>query len=72
MLAEDAGVHSERKAELTQEYHDQQLENMRIARLEAEASEKLGDVYQKLLHAGVDKTQSKKEAKLKETLMSLQ
>ena len=41
-------------------------------RLEAEANEKLGEVYQKLLQAGVDKTQPEKEAKLKETLASLQ
>jgi chromosome segregation ATPase len=40
--------------------------------LEAEVNEKLGDVYQKLLQAGFDKTQSEKEAKLKETLTSLQ
>jgi structural maintenance of chromosome 1 len=40
--------------------------------LEAEANDKLGDVYQKLLQAGVDKTQSEKEAKLKETLTSVQ
>jgi vacuolar-type H+-ATPase subunit H len=40
--------------------------------LEAEANEKLSDVYQKLMQAGVDKTESERDAKLKETLSNLQ
>jgi hypothetical protein len=39
--------------------------------LEAEANKKPGEVYQKLLQVGVDKTQSDKEAKLKKTLTSI-
>ena len=41
-------------------------------RLETETNEKLADVYQRLLQAGVDRTESEREAKLKETLSSLQ
>jgi hypothetical protein len=40
--------------------------------LEKEANEKLSDVYQKLLQAGVDRNESEKEAKLKDTLSNLQ
>lgn len=41
-------------------------------KLESEANEKLTDVYQKLLAAKVDKSQSEKDLKLKETLGNLQ
>ena len=39
---------------------------------EAETSERLMEVSQKLLQAGIDRSQSEKEAKLKETLTNLQ
>ncbi|KAL4072467.1 RecF/RecN/SMC [Scleroderma yunnanense] len=42
------------------------------SRLEAETNEKLADVYHRLLQAGVDRTESEREAKLKETLANLQ
>ena len=48
------------------------IEHVSYSRLEAEANERLTEVYHQLLQAGVDKTQSEKEAKLKETLTSLQ
>lgn len=41
-------------------------------KLEAEADEKLQNVYHQLLQAGVDKNESDREARLKETLASLQ
>lgn len=41
-------------------------------KLEAEANEKLENVYHQLLQAGVDKNESEKDARLKETLASLQ
>jgi hypothetical protein len=37
-----------------------------------ETNEKLADVYQRLLQAGVDRNESEREVKLKETLSSLQ
>ena len=37
-------------------------------KLEAETNEKLADVMQKLLQAGVDKNESDRETKLKETM----
>ncbi|KAJ8594932.1 RecF/RecN/SMC protein [Rhizopogon salebrosus TDB-379] len=55
-----------------QEYDNQQSERTRISRLETETNEKLADVYQRLLQAGVDRNESQREAKLKETLSSLQ
>jgi hypothetical protein len=42
------------------------------SRLETETNEKLADVYQRLLQAGVDRNESEQEVKLKETLSSLQ
>lgn len=41
-------------------------------KLEAEADEKLQNVYQQLLQAGVDRNESEREVRLKETLTSLQ
>lgn len=43
-----------------------------FSRLETEANEKLTDVYQRLLQAGIDRTETEREVKLKETLASLQ
>jgi structural maintenance of chromosome 1 len=43
-----------------------------ISKLELEANEKLAEVMQKLLQAGVDKSESEREVKLKETLSNLQ
>lgn len=42
------------------------------SQLEAEINEKLLDVHNKLLQAGVDRKESEREAKLKETLANLQ
>jgi structural maintenance of chromosome 1 len=41
-------------------------------KLEAECNERLTDVYNKLLQAGVDQKQSERETRFKETLASLQ
>lgn len=41
-------------------------------KLQVECDEKLQNIYQKLLQAGVEKHESEKEAKLKETLANLQ
>ncbi|KAG1847796.1 P-loop containing nucleoside triphosphate hydrolase protein [Suillus tomentosus] len=67
-LATLQGDHARSK----QEYENQQSERTRISRLETETNEKLADVYQRLLQAGVDRNESEREAKLKETLASLQ
>lgn len=67
--------HSSLQADLTrakQEYDKHQSERTRISRLETETNEKLADVYQRLLQAGVDRTESEREIKLKETLSNLQ
>ncbi|KAF9233408.1 hypothetical protein BU15DRAFT_90371 [Melanogaster broomeanus] len=64
-LTEDATTQGEKKDEVM-------LITLHDIRLEAEANEKLADVYQRLLQAGVDRTESEREAKLKETLASLQ
>lgn len=47
-------------------------ERTRIAQLEGEINEKLSDVHQRLLQAGVDQRESEREAKLKDALESLQ
>ncbi|PPQ98373.1 hypothetical protein CVT26_013579 [Gymnopilus dilepis] len=59
-------------ANVRQELDNQQSERARITKLQVEADEKLQAVYQQLLQAGVEKQESEKEAKLKETLASLQ
>ena len=41
-------------------------------KLEAEADEKLQSVYHQLMQAGVDRNESERETKLKETLVNLQ
>ncbi|KAL4266841.1 SMC family protein [Pleurotus pulmonarius] len=85
-VAEDGKAQSARKAELDeklstlqndlsktkQELDNQQSERTKIAQLEAEANEKLQTVYGQLLQAGVDKNESERETKLKETLANLQ
>ncbi|KAJ8515491.1 hypothetical protein ONZ45_g7107 [Pleurotus djamor] len=85
-VAEDLQVQTARKAELEeklsalqddltktkQELDNQQSERTKIAQLEAEANEKLQNVYSQLLQAGVDKNESEREIKLKETLANLQ
>ncbi|KAE9404591.1 condensin complex subunit SMC1 [Gymnopus androsaceus JB14] len=55
-----------------QELENQQSERTKISQLEAQANEKLQSVYQQLLQAGVDRNESERERKLKETLTSLQ
>lgn len=40
--------------------------------LEQEINEKLVDIHQKLLQAGVDQKESEREARMKETLANLQ
>ncbi|KAJ6560360.1 condensin complex subunit SMC1 [Mycena capillaripes] len=82
----DAQVQSARKAELEekieesgndltktrQELDNQQSERTKIKQLEAQANEQLQNIYAQLLQAGVDKHESERETKLKETLASLQ
>ncbi|KAG5644198.1 hypothetical protein DXG03_008861 [Asterophora parasitica] len=84
--AGELSTHTERKAELeekiaslqadlTRAKHElvsQQSERMRISTLEKEADEKLQGVYQQLLQAGVDRNESEREVRLKETLANLQ
>ena len=48
------------------------LTHATCSQLESEANEKLLEVYQKLMQIGVDRNESEKETKLKETLASLQ
>lgn len=48
-----------------------QAERTRISLRETEINERLQDIYHQLLQAGVDKRESEREAKLKETLSSL-
>lgn len=83
---EELGVLGERKAELEerigglqgdlartkQTLENQQAERTKIAKLEAETAEKLEGVYQQLMQAGVDRNESERETKLKETLANLQ
>ncbi|KAG6855965.1 hypothetical protein H0H87_008906 [Tephrocybe sp. NHM501043] len=59
-------------AKTRQELNNQQSEKTRISKLEAEADEKLQGVYQQLLQAGVDRNESEREVRLKETLANLQ
>ena len=47
-------------------------ERTRLKQLEDETTQKLGDLHQKLLQAGVDQRESEREAKLKDTLAALQ
>ncbi|KAG6852767.1 hypothetical protein C0991_009264 [Blastosporella zonata] len=83
---EELNAQTEKKAELEekistlqadlattrQELNNQQSEKTRISKLEAEADEKLQGVYQQLLQAGVDRNESEREVRLKETLANLQ
>ncbi|TEB34053.1 condensin complex subunit SMC1 [Coprinellus micaceus] len=84
--SEDLHVQQDKKSELDlklaslqaelanakQELDNQQAERAKIAKLEAEIDEKLQKVFRDLLQAGVDKVESEREAKLKETLGNLQ
>ncbi|PPQ75489.1 hypothetical protein CVT24_013353 [Panaeolus cyanescens] len=54
-----------------QELDNSQAERARITKLQTEADEKLQKIYQSLLQAGVDKQESEKEARMKETLANL-
>ncbi|KZT07028.1 cohesin complex subunit psm1 [Laetiporus sulphureus 93-53] len=63
---------SETLATTRQELNNQNDERTRIVKLEAEINEKLVDVHNKLLQAGVDQKETEREAKMKETLASLQ
>ncbi|GLB42443.1 putative structural maintenance of chromosomes protein [Lyophyllum shimeji] len=84
--AEELTSQTEKKAELEakiaglqndlartrQELDNQQSERTRISKLEREADEKLQVVYGQLLQAGVDRNESEREVRLKETLANLQ
>lgn len=50
----------------------QQAERTRITQLEAETNEKLMDIHEKLLQAGVEQRESERDIKFKETLQNLQ
>ncbi|KAK7467271.1 Structural maintenance of chromosomes protein 1 [Stygiomarasmius scandens] len=83
---EDVKVQTAKKAELEetiaelqkelakskQELENQQSERTKISTLEAQANEKLQNVYHQLLQANVDKNESEKERRLKEMLSNLQ
>ncbi|THH32095.1 hypothetical protein EUX98_g2090 [Antrodiella citrinella] len=55
-----------------QELEAQQAERTKITQLEAETNEKLVDVHEKLLQAGVEQRESERDVKFKETLLNLQ
>ncbi|EJC99202.1 cohesin complex subunit psm1 [Fomitiporia mediterranea MF3/22] len=55
-----------------QELNKQQAEFARISQLETELNEKLAECHEKLLQAGVDRKESERDARLKETLSNLQ
>ncbi|KAL5522775.1 hypothetical protein ACEPAG_8793 [Sanghuangporus baumii] len=55
-----------------QELNRQQSEFARISQLETELNEKLTECHEKLLQAGVDRKESERDARLKETLANLQ
>ncbi|KAF8156010.1 condensin complex subunit SMC1 [Crassisporium funariophilum] len=59
-------------ANVRQELDNQQAERSRVSKLQVEADEKLQSVYHQLLQAGVDKHESERETKMKETLSNLQ
>ncbi|KZT24830.1 RecF/RecN/SMC protein [Neolentinus lepideus HHB14362 ss-1] len=85
-LMEDSHTHSEKRNELEeristlqselgsakQELDNQQSERTRISQLETELNEKLAEVYQKIMQAGMDQRESERETKLKEVLAGLQ
>ncbi|KAI0063838.1 cohesin complex subunit psm1 [Artomyces pyxidatus] len=71
-LEEKVKTLSESLAKVKQELDNQQSERTRINQLEAELNEKLSDVHNKLMQAGVDQKESERDAKLKETLANLQ
>ncbi|KAI0808015.1 condensin complex subunit SMC1 [Fomes fomentarius] len=85
-LTEEQSTHTQKKTGLEakvaelgeelkrvrQEHKNQQSERTRIERLEQETNEKLVEIYEKLTQAGVDQQESQREARLKETLTSLQ
>ena len=54
------------------ELESQQAERTRITQLEVETNEKLMDVHEKLLQAGVEQRESERDVKFKETLQNLQ
>ncbi|EJD42066.1 hypothetical protein AURDEDRAFT_168856 [Auricularia subglabra TFB-10046 SS5] len=64
-LTEDLGKARSELAKIT-------AERQRISQLESEANEKLSDIHNKLLQAGVDRRESERELRLKDTLASLQ
>ena len=66
---------SEINSELTkarQELEKLRAERIRIRQLETQTNEKLVEVHNKLLQAGVDQRESEREVRLKETLANLQ
>ncbi|KAH7103427.1 condensin complex subunit SMC1 [Auriculariales sp. MPI-PUGE-AT-0066] len=85
-LEENIGKEKARKAELEErnttlstdlavaksELEKLGAERARLAQLEDEAQQKVADVHQKLMQAGVDQKESEREARLKEALASLQ
>ncbi|KAJ7887553.1 hypothetical protein B0H14DRAFT_1235848 [Mycena olivaceomarginata] len=66
-----AGLHTD-LTKTRQELDNQQSERTKIKQLETQANEQLQNVFQQLLQAGVDKHESEREMKLKETLANLQ
>ncbi|KAK7020211.1 Structural maintenance of chromosomes protein 1 [Paramarasmius palmivorus] len=62
----------EELAKAKQELDNQASERQRIKQLEDQTNEKLQKVFQDLLQAGVDRGETERERRLKETLASLQ
>ncbi|KAF8342909.1 cohesin complex subunit psm1 [Cantharellus anzutake] len=59
-------------AQVRQELRNHESEKRRITQLEREVNEKLADCHRKLLAADVDRKETEREAKLKETFSALQ
>lgn len=62
---------NEEKERIKAQLDHAQAERTRISMSETEINEKLQDTYNKLLQAGVDKRETEREVKLKDTLSSL-
>ncbi|KAI0041884.1 cohesin complex subunit psm1 [Auriscalpium vulgare] len=71
-LDEKVRSQTEDLGKVKQELQNQHSERTRISQLEAELNEKLGEIHNKLLQAGVDQRESEREAKQREVLANLQ
>ncbi|WVR05191.1 hypothetical protein IAU60_002203 [Kwoniella sp. DSM 27419] len=70
-MSERVGQINEERDRIKAQLEHAQSERSRISMRETEINERLQETYHKLLQAGVDKRETEREAKLKETLASL-